>query len=217
MSNLTLVVFVTKKVYYMYKSYTLVKYPPLEKNITYKQLNVEYSAIAKNLNIKHENFINLMDFCFENCEMLCFYISGDRFSSASLIRDVDSFLQSIETYKIKSIKCLVENDDNCIFVHLYECNRELKNALLEYTDNLFFQKYSPCLDQYIGNNKLPTDMCFIKNKKSFLSMQSNISLCCIKPQSVEHLEFFQKLVEGYAYFVQGVDEPLYSLDLKEIL
>jgi len=185
-----------------------------DKNINFRVLEADYPVLCKDLTIEKDDFVALVDYCFANSDYISFsdpwrnYYpetwrtrkTNDKFFS----RISDSKVSTFETRKWPSGMTVQEDEDFAGYniIHVYKCTSALKNLLLGYTDNIFFEIYDNETGRYIVDPNMPDDMCFIRDNKLLLSTVSIASCCHAYPGIADELKFFTNLVGGYGYFLE---------------
>ncbi|MCL1934797.1 MAG: hypothetical protein FWF57_00215 [Defluviitaleaceae bacterium] len=195
----------------MKRRYLLSKYKPL---LNSKENFKEITPNMKNFNVIGENFKELLNYLFSNCNVISFsnaYVYEDIYTrKLKDKKDFNKFSKDIEKYHIKTFDTpywhcyfayLNENEEyeGYIQVSLYKATEELKNIILEYTDNLFFEILSNEYNRYIVNPKTLEDICFFKNDELLLGTSSMSKSCSIYPNTAKELNFFKNLFEKDSY------------------
>jgi len=174
-----------------------------------------------NLNISEKNFFKLLDYCFENCQLLT--LSNIWPSGWKNDDMVNNFIDSIQKYNIRNFRtnnwfCMhnnteealqhyaevPEDGDGFFDVYLYETHPGLKEILKKTTDNLFFNTYDKTKSRYSTAPHSLEDLCFFKDNLLFLGTLSHEQICLIYPETAEQLIFFNGLTNnGITSFEKG--------------
>lgn len=148
-------------------------------------------------NIELNNFIKLLDICFEISSYFSF--TKNKIFSIAESEARAKFLQELEPFYVKTIitqhwHSYYVPPENAIEVCLFKTEINAKLIIKKYFDNIFLEERNS--DGTLGKLKpVPEDLCFFYQNKLLLGTVSHENICFAYPHSEQLMVKFEKLGE----------------------